>query len=70
MEYFVRHRTTYRYLQDVSHSWHLAHLRPRATPLQAVHMRTPLLTDAHDGCLLSQSAHCWLPSLAMNSSSS
>jgi transglutaminase-like putative cysteine protease len=37
MEYFVRHRTTYRYLQDVSHSWHLAHLRPRATPLQAVH---------------------------------
>ena len=37
MEYFVRHRTTYRYLQDVSHSWHLAHLRPRTTPLQAVH---------------------------------
>jgi transglutaminase-like putative cysteine protease len=37
MEYFVRHRTTYRYLQDVSHSWHLAHLRPRITPLQAVH---------------------------------
>jgi transglutaminase-like putative cysteine protease len=37
MEYFVRHRTTYRYLQDVSHSWHLAHLRPRITPWQAVH---------------------------------
>ena len=37
MEYLVRHRTTYRYLQDVSHSWHMAHLRPRATPLQAVH---------------------------------
>ncbi len=37
MEYFVRHRTTYRYLQEVSHSWHLAHLRPRATPLQSVH---------------------------------
>jgi transglutaminase-like putative cysteine protease len=36
MEYFVRHRTTYRYLQDVSHSWHLAHLRPRATPFQSV----------------------------------
>jgi len=36
MEYFVRHRTTYRYLQDVSHSWHLAHLRLRATPLQSV----------------------------------
>ncbi|HSS13801.1 MAG TPA: transglutaminase family protein [Rhizomicrobium sp.] len=37
MEYLVSHRTTYRYLQDVSHSWHLAHLRPRATPFQAVH---------------------------------
>jgi transglutaminase-like putative cysteine protease len=37
MEYFVRHRTTYRYLQDVSHSWHLAHLRLRTTPLQVVH---------------------------------
>ncbi|HEY0266697.1 MAG TPA: transglutaminase family protein [Rhizomicrobium sp.] len=36
MEYFVRHRTTYRYLQDVSHSWHLAHLRLRETPLQSV----------------------------------
>ncbi len=37
MEYFVRHRTTYRYLQDVSHSWHLAHLRLRNTPIQDVH---------------------------------
>lgn len=37
MEYFVRHRTTYRYLQEVSHSWHLAHLRPRGTPTQTVH---------------------------------
>lgn len=36
MEYLVRHRTTYRYLQDVSHSWHLAHLRPRPTPNQSV----------------------------------
>jgi transglutaminase-like putative cysteine protease len=36
MEYLVRHRTTYRYLQDVSHSWHLAHLRLRATPVQIV----------------------------------
>ena len=26
MEYKVRHRTTYRYLQDVAQSWHLAHL--------------------------------------------
>lgn len=37
MDYLVRHRTTYRYLQDVSHSWHLAHLRPRSTPNQSVH---------------------------------
>jgi transglutaminase-like putative cysteine protease len=37
MDYLVRHRTTYRYLQDVSHSWHLAHLRPRSTPHQSVH---------------------------------
>jgi transglutaminase-like putative cysteine protease len=37
MEYLVRHRTTYRYLQDVSHSWHLAHLRLRPTPGQTVH---------------------------------
>jgi transglutaminase-like putative cysteine protease len=37
MDYLVRHRTTYRYLQDVSHSWHLAHLRPRSTPTQDVH---------------------------------
>ena len=37
MEYFVRHRTTYRYLQDVSHSWHIAHLRLRTTPTQEVH---------------------------------
>jgi len=37
MEYMVRHRTTYRYLQDVSHSWHLAHLRLRTTPNQQVH---------------------------------
>jgi transglutaminase-like putative cysteine protease len=37
MEYKVRHRTTYRYLQDVSHSWHLAHLRLRTTPQQTVH---------------------------------
>ena len=36
-EYFVRHRTTYRYLQDVSHSWHLAHLKLRDTPVQTVH---------------------------------
>ena len=36
MEYFVRHRTTYRYLQDVSYSCHLAHLGLRNAPLQQV----------------------------------
>jgi transglutaminase-like putative cysteine protease len=36
MEYLVRHRTTYRYLQDVSYSCHLAHLHLRETPLQQV----------------------------------
>jgi transglutaminase-like putative cysteine protease len=36
MEYFVRHRTTYRYLQDVSYSSHLAHLTPRETTNQHV----------------------------------
>jgi len=36
MEYLVRHRTTYRYLQDVSYSCHLAHLHLRETPLQHV----------------------------------
>ncbi|GAA0554188.1 transglutaminase-like putative cysteine protease [Rhizomicrobium palustre] len=36
MEYFVRHRTAYRYLQDVSSSCHLAHLLPRSTPRQSV----------------------------------
>ena len=44
MEYFVRHRTTYRYLQDVSHSWHLAHLRPRVTPFQSVHDTSVMLS--------------------------
>lgn len=36
MEYFVRHRTTYRYLQDVSYSCHLAHLGLRESDLQQV----------------------------------
>ena len=36
MEYLVRHRTTYRYLQDVSYSCHLAHLHLRETPNQHV----------------------------------
>ena len=37
MDYFVRHRTTYRYVQDVSQSWHIAHLALRETAVQAVH---------------------------------
>jgi transglutaminase-like putative cysteine protease len=36
MEYTVRHRTTYRYLQDVAQSWHLSHLLLRGTPTQSV----------------------------------
>lgn len=36
MEYDVRHRTTYRYIQDVSYSCHVAHLLPRATQAQTV----------------------------------
>jgi transglutaminase-like putative cysteine protease len=36
MQYDVRHRTTYRYLQSVSYSCHLAHLTPRETETQSV----------------------------------
>ena len=36
MEYLVRHRTTYRYLQDVSYSCHEAHLGLRETLHQQV----------------------------------
>ncbi|HEY4125541.1 MAG TPA: transglutaminase family protein [Rhizomicrobium sp.] len=42
MEYLVKHRTTYRYLQDVSYSCHLAHLIPRDTGAQ--HVRNAELT--------------------------
>jgi len=34
MDYRVRHRTTYRYAQDVSYSHHLVHLVPRDTQTQ------------------------------------
>lgn len=44
MEYFVRHRTTYRYLQDVSYSSHLAHLIPRETANQHVLVSDVTLT--------------------------
>jgi len=46
MEYFVRHRTTYRYLQDVSYSCHLAHLRPRETTNQHVFVSEVTLNPA------------------------
>ena len=36
MEFQVRHRTTYRYLQEVAHSHHLLHVEPRVTRMQAV----------------------------------
>jgi transglutaminase-like putative cysteine protease len=36
MDYRVRHRTTYRYAQDVSYSHHLVHLTPRDTATQKV----------------------------------
>lgn len=36
MEYSVRHRTTYRYLHEVSYSCHVAHLTPRETLSQKV----------------------------------
>jgi len=36
MDYSVRHRTTYRYAQEVSYSHHLAHLAPRETVTQLV----------------------------------
>jgi transglutaminase-like putative cysteine protease len=44
MEYTVRHRTTYRYLQDVAQSWHLAHLILRPTPSQTVQESRVTLT--------------------------
>lgn len=36
MRYSVRHRTTYRYVQDVAYSHHLVHVTPRDTPTQEV----------------------------------
>jgi transglutaminase-like putative cysteine protease len=44
MEYRVRHRTTYRYLQEVAQSWHLAHLMLRGTGQQQVHESHVILT--------------------------
>ena len=46
MEYAVRHRTTYRYSQEVSHSRHLVHLAPRATATQTVKDFKLLVTPA------------------------
>lgn len=44
MEYRVRHRTTYRYLQDVAQSWHVAHMLLRSTPTQRVDATQVTLT--------------------------
>jgi transglutaminase-like putative cysteine protease len=44
MEYRVRHRTTYRYLQDVAQSWHVAHMKLRSTPTQSVEASQVTLT--------------------------
>ncbi len=46
MEYDVRHRTTYRYLQDVSYSCHVAHLLPRETDTQRVEAAEIALSQA------------------------
>lgn len=46
MDYLVRHRTTYHYLQEVSHSQHLLHLEPRATPRQRVQSSSIAVTPA------------------------
>lgn len=46
MRYRVRHRTTYDYPQEVSHSQHLLHLEPRATPRQTVERTALLVTPA------------------------
>jgi len=48
MNYRVHHRTSYRYLQEVSHSCHLAHLVPRETSAQHLmqsHVRLSLPTS-------------------------
>jgi transglutaminase-like putative cysteine protease len=46
MDYSVRHRTTYRYAQDVSYSHHLLHLTPRDTATQAVKETNLVVTPA------------------------
>lgn len=46
MQYLVRHRTVYHYLQDVSYSCHLAHLIPRETAAQRVSSVALALTPA------------------------
>ena len=46
MEYDVRHRTTYRYLYDVSYSCHLTHLTPRETEAQKVDRSETVLSVA------------------------
>lgn len=52
MEYAVRHRTTYRYIQDVANSCHVAHLVPRDTPQQ--HVRETALAIVPQPALTSR----------------
>ena len=49
MDYSIRHRTVYRYAQEVSYSHHLVHLSPRETPTQHVKSFNLLVspTSAH-----------------------
>ncbi|HEX3487522.1 MAG TPA: transglutaminase family protein [Micropepsaceae bacterium] len=46
MDYRVRHRTTYRYAQDVSYSHHIVHLSPRDTATQRVEDFTLTISPA------------------------
>ena len=46
MDYLVRHRTTYRYLHEVSFSQHMVHLEPRTTPFQQVEAVVVAVTPA------------------------
>jgi transglutaminase-like putative cysteine protease len=51
MEFAVRHRTLYRYLQDVSYSRHVLHMKPRATPTQTLSNYLLSITPAPAGCI-------------------
>lgn len=50
MQFALRHRTLYRYLQDVSYSRHILHLKPRATPSQMLSNYLLSITPAPAEC--------------------